>query len=144
MLDREIQTLQHNLGEVKERFATLENKVKRMDGTVLTKKKLDAIQPEAGMMVTVKGVSLEEIKNLKRTAVEFYILNEKMADLSRKYVALKGKVPTEAEKLETAQKIAMLRQLQQDKAHLETALRSHGIDLKTGKDLEKGISQNRG
>jgi len=61
-------------------------------------------------MGTIKGLSLEDVQSLKKTAMQYYLLTDKVKDLSMKYVNLKSKVPTEAEKLETAKKLAAIGQ----------------------------------
>jgi len=127
-LEKEIRDMERALGAAKQRFSDLENKVKGMEGIVTPKKRLDTIKPEPGMMGAVKGVSLEDIQNLKKIALEYYLLNEKMRDLSVKYVNLKSKVPSEAEKLETAKKLVAIQQLENDKMRLEAILHAHGID----------------
>ena len=138
-LEKEIRGMEKMLNAVKQRFSSLESTVKGMEGVVTTKKRLDSIKPEPGMMGGVKGVSLEDIQNLKKMALEYYLLNEKLRDLSVKYVNLKSKVPSEAEKLETAKKLTALQQLEQDKMKLEAILYAHGIDASyrdTGRSQE--------
>ena len=141
-LEKEIRGMEKVLRTAKQRFSVLENKVKGMEGAVASKRRLDAIKPEAGMMGAVKGVSLEDIQSLKKTALEYYLLNEKLRDLSVKYVNLKNKVPSEAEKLETAKKLTALRQLEQDKARLHAVLQAYGIntdgqEIGRGKDVQR-------
>jgi len=131
-LEKELQT-------ARQRFSSLESTVKGMEGAVASRKRLDAIKPEPGMMGAIKGVSLEDIQSLKKMALEYYLLNEKMRDLSVKYVKLKSKVPSEAEKLETAKKLTALQQLEQDKVRLEAVLQTYGIDAngqKIGREKE--------
>ena len=123
----EIEDLTKKLGAAKSRFAILESKVKGMEGVVASRKRLDAMQPEPGMMGTIKGLSLEDVQSLKKTAMEYYMLTDKVKDLSVKYVNLKSKVPTEAEKLETAKKLAAIGQLEKDKARLQAVLQAYGI-----------------
>ena len=135
----EIEDISGKLTAARQRFAAMESKVKGMEGMVATKKRLDGIQPEAGMLGSIKGLTLEDMQSLKKTAMEYYVLTDKMKDLSVKYVNLKSKVPTEAEKLETAKKLAGIRQLEQDKARLQAILREYGIEAKrqrTGKEKQ--------
>ncbi|MDR2932090.1 MAG: plasmid recombination protein, partial [Oscillospiraceae bacterium] len=127
-LDREIADLSKKLESAKKRFATMEGKAKGMEGVVVSKKKLDALQPEPGMLGTIKGLTLEDVQSLKKTAMEYYLLTEKVKELSVKYVNLKSKVPSEAEKLETAKRLAGIRQLEQETARLQDVLQSYGID----------------
>jgi hypothetical protein len=71
--------------------------------------------------------------------MEYYLLTDKLKDLSVKYVNLKSKVPTETEKLETEKKLAGIRQLEKDKAQLQAILEAYGIDAngqKSGRTKE--------
>ncbi len=141
-LEKEILDMEKQLACAKDRFVALESKVKNMEGAVLSRKRLDNIHPEQGMLGTVKGVTLDDVQNLKKTAVEYYLLNERMKDLSVKYVNLKSKVPTETEKLETAKKLSTIQQLESDKVRLEALLHTYGIDAdghkrSLAKEMEK-------
>jgi hypothetical protein len=136
-LDREIADQSKKLESAKKRFATMEGKAKSMEGVVASKKKLDALQPEPGMLGTIKGLTLEDVQSLKKTAIEYYLLTEKVKELSVKYVNPKSKVPSEAEKLETAKKLAGIRQLEQETARLQGVLQAYGTDLNG-----RGISSN--
>ena len=138
-LDKEITEMGAKLAAAKQRFAALEGKVKGMEGVVASRKRLDALQPEPGMLGTIKGLTLEDMQNLKKTAMEYYLLTDKMKDLSVKYVNLKSKVPTETEKLETEKKLAGIRRLEKDNARLQAVLQAYGIDpdgQKTGRAKE--------
>lgn len=140
-LDNEIRSISVKMEQAKVRFIEAETKLKNMEGQILSQKKLDKIQPEAGMMGSIKGITIEDVKDLKKMAMEYFVLHEKMTDLSRKYVAVKGKLPTEAEKLETAKKMAQLEQLERDKVQLENTLRLHGIDKVSRRVLESKLKE---
>jgi hypothetical protein len=138
-LNVEIAALAVKLEEARQRFAALEGKAKGMEGVLAKKKRLDALQPEQGMLGTIKGLSLEDVQDIKKTALEYYVLTEQMKELSVKYVKLKSKVPSETEKLETEKKLGSIRQLEKDKAKLEGILRAYGIDAsgqKSGRTQE--------
>lgn len=60
--EKEIQELSCKLDKARKQFSAMESKVKNMGGAILSKKKLDKIQPEAGIMGTIKGISVEEIE----------------------------------------------------------------------------------
>lgn len=64
-------------------------------------------------------------------------MTEKIQEISKKYLALKSKVPTAAEKLEIAQKLSTVRELEQDNARLEDLLRLHGVNLPKDKSRIK-------
>ena len=82
------------------------------------------------------------MQSLKKTAMEYYLLTDKMKDLSVKYVNLNSKISTEAEKLETAKKPGGIQQLEKDKARLQAVLQAYGIEAKGQKEgLDKEVQR---
>jgi hypothetical protein len=63
-----IDIYERNKDELVVKFTALE---RRFFGTVLTGQQLDAIRPQHGVFGTVKGVSLDDIQCLKKTALEY-------------------------------------------------------------------------
>jgi hypothetical protein len=118
--NKEAQEADKQVAAARQKLAALEGKAKSMEGNVLTKKQLDKIQPEAGMLGTIKGITLEDVQNLKKTAMEYYLLNDKHKELRGAYKKLNDKVPSEAEKLETEKKLSEFRQLKKDNAYLRS------------------------
>lgn len=97
----------------------IEGLERNYSGKVLTQKGLDQIQPEKGAFGTVKGVSLEEIQNLKRTAQKYHDAKSDLENIKSDYSALLEKhaeikrfVPSQKEKIKIADSIAKLKNIE--------------------------------
>ncbi|MFV0401260.1 MAG: MobV family relaxase [Oscillospiraceae bacterium] len=136
---KEIQKLEKTKKVAGKQLNDLDVKLRSMDGVLLSRKKLDSIKPEQGLMGTVKNVTPEDIQSLKKTALEYHLINEKLKNLSNKYVAMKAKVPTLEDKKAEAKQFIRLEQLEKENARLAELLKAAGIEL----DLEKENRSNK-
>jgi hypothetical protein len=102
---------------VQGKFEALEAKYR---GVVISDKHLDTINPQSGLFSgTVKGVSLEDIENLKKTAISYVKLKHNFDDLREKYKKLrenyedaKAHIPSLSERMEQGKNNARLEQLE--------------------------------
>ena len=97
----------------------IEGLERNYSGKVLTQKGLDQIQPEQGAFGAVKGVSLEDIQNLKRTALKYHDAKGDLESLKRDYhillgehAGLKKRVPSVQQKMKDYESIAKLKNIE--------------------------------
>lgn len=103
----ELVETQSNVNLMQDTEKSLQAKIDALEGHVLTVEKLNAIKPQKTFMGTIKGVSIEQIQDLKKTALQYHKLGENYlelknnySDLQNKYTKTKDKIPTLHEQIE--------------------------------------------
>lgn len=131
-LARKEQEIQKRIDKAMQKEKALEAKIEGLErkykGRVLSAKELDAIKPQATLTGTVKGVTMEQIADLKRTAFAYSRARERNAYLEKENKALR----VENERLHP--KIDIHEQMEINKAKIKKDLR---YDL-----LEKFVARN--
>lgn len=101
----------------------------KLKGVLLTKKGIDKINPEKGTLGGVKNVSLDDIENLKKTAMKYPEAKEinnnlefEIKRLKSEIKELRKKIPTMKEKMNNAKNKQKLEQLEKIVAELPTDL----------------------
>lgn len=124
-----------------DRVKVLQNKEKALQGQIkaleghlkasqLNMQEILKINPEKGLMGSIKGVTVEEVENLKQTAImavsasdEARRLSIEFARLSNKYKALEKQIPSVKERMQIEKDRERLKQLENIFASLPDALR---------------------
>lgn len=111
-LEKHIATLKQDKNALESKIEGLEREFK---GKVLTKKGIDVIQPEKTVTGNLKNISLENIENLKKTAMKYPKAQEqikkqkiKIEKLEKELELTKAKIPTIKERLSAANKVIEL------------------------------------
>lgn len=80
----------------------LQAKLEGLEGQVLASDGLKVIQPEKTLTGAVRGVSVEQVRDLKKTAVKYHEMVEQNKQLQQEYARVKRQVPTMDERLAQA------------------------------------------
>jgi len=116
------QKLTNHIESLKGSKSALERKLEGLEsefnGKVLTKKGIEVIQPEKTVTGNLKNISLEDIENLKKTAMKYPKAQEqikqqkiKIEKLEKELEITKAKIPTIKEKLSSAEKVIELEEI---------------------------------
>lgn len=74
---KELATIQSNIKHLRSVEVSLQSKIQMQKGQILTQKEFDAIQPEKTLTGALRGISLEDVQNLKKW--QFNILKSKLS-----------------------------------------------------------------
>ena len=142
-----LEAVQEQVIAAEQEIATLEKQRKALQGNVKllkavekVKPDLDAIQPEKTLTGAVKGVTVEQVKELKAAVIRGAAAEQKVRELKVENQQLQQKIPSVKEKLKEAQERQRLenenRQLKVQVEYLEEDLsRERGISAQ----LREGI-----
>ena len=130
-----LETVQEQVTAAEQDMAVLEQKKKALGKTVQqlqaaekVRVNLDAIQPEKTLTGAVKGVTVEQIKELKAAAIRGAAAEQEVRELKAENKQLQSRLPSMKEKLKEAQErqelISENRDLRQQVAYLEDSLDS--------------------
>lgn len=114
--------LKKHIESLKESKTALESKLEGLEsefnGKVLTKKGIEVIRPEKTVTGNLKNISLENIENLKKTAMKYPKAQEQIKKqkieiekLKKELEITKAKIPTMEEKLSNAKKLSRLEEV---------------------------------
>ena len=102
--------VQEQVAAAEQDIATLEKQKKALQGNVKllkavekVKPDLEAIQPEKTLTGAVKGVTVEQVKELKAAAIRGAAAEQKVQELKEENQRLQQKIPSTKEKLKEAQ-----------------------------------------
>ena len=105
-----LEAVQEQVAAAEQDIATLEKQRKALQGNVKllkavekVKPDLDAIQPEKTLTGAVKGVTVEQVKELKAAAIRGAAAEQKVQELKEENQRLQQKIPSTKEKLKEAQ-----------------------------------------
>ena len=142
-----LEAVQEQVIAAEQEIAALEKQRKALQGNVKllkavekVKPDLDAIQPEKTLTGAVKGVTVEQVKELKAAVIRGAAAEQKVRELKVENQQLQQKIPSMKEKLKEAQERQRLenenRQLKVQVEYLEEDLsRERGISAR----LREGI-----
>ena len=142
-----LEAIQEQVTAAEQEIAALEKQRKALQGNVKllkavekVKPDLDAIQPEKTLTGAVKGVTVEQVKELKAAVIRGAAAEQKVRELKVENQQLQQKIPSMKEKLKEAQERQRLenenRKLKVQVAYLEEDLRQErGISAR----LREGI-----
>lgn len=114
--------LKKYIESLKESKNALESKIEGLEsefnGKVLTKKGIEVIQPEKTVTGNLKNISLENIENLKKTAMKYPKAKEqikkqeiKIKKLEKELEITEAKIPTMKDRLSNAKKMSELEEI---------------------------------
>ena len=95
----ELTQVQDNIKHLQSVERGLQVKLEGLKGQVLTSDGLKHIQPEKTITGAVKGISVEQVQDLKKTAVKYHEVVEQNKQLQQDYMRVKRQVPTMEERL---------------------------------------------
>ena len=105
-----LEAVQEQVAAAEQDIATLEKQKKALQGNVKllkavekVKPDLEAIQPEKTLTGAVKGVTVEQVKELKAAAIRGAAAEQKVQELKEENQRLQQKIPSTKEKLKEAQ-----------------------------------------
>ena len=142
-----LEAIQEQVTAAEQEIAALEKQRKALQGNVKllkavekVKPDLDAIQPEKTLTGAVKGVTVEQVKELKAAVIRGAAAEQKVRELKVENQQLQQKIPSTKEKLKEAQERQRLenenRQLKVQVEYLEEDLSwERGISAR----LQEGI-----
>ena len=142
-----LEAIQEQVTAAEQEIAALEKQRKALQGNVKllkavekVKPDLDAIQPEKTLTGAVKGVTVEQVKELKAAVIRGAAAEQKVRELKVENQQLQQKIPSTKEKLKEAQERQRLenenRQLKVQVEYLEEDLsRARGFSAR----LQEGI-----
>lgn len=131
---------QQEIAALEKQRKALQGNVKLLKAVEKVKPDLDAIQPEKTLTGAVKGVTVEQVKELKAAVIRGAAAEQKVRELKVENQQLQQKIPSTKEKLKEAQERQRLenenRQLKVQVEYLEEDLsRARGFSAR----LQEGI-----
>ena len=135
-----LEAIQEQVTAAEQEIAALEKQRKALQGNVKllkavekVKPDLDAIQPEKTLTGAVKGVTVEQVKELKAAVIRGAAAEQKVRELKVENQQLQQKIPSMKEKLKEAQE---RQRLENENRQLKVQVEYLEEDL----SLERGIS----
>lgn len=122
---------QGGIRELEKQRKALQGNVKLLKAVETVKPDLDAIQPEKTLTGAVKGVTVEQVKELKAAVIRGAAAEQKVRELKVENQQLQQKIPSMKEKLKEAQ----------ERQRLENENRQLKVQVEY---LEKDLSWERG
>ena len=133
-----LEAIQEQVTAAEQEIAALEKQRKALQGNVKllkavekVKPDLDAIQPEKTLTGAVKGVTVEQVKELKAAVIRGAAAEQKVRELKVENQQLQQKIPSMKEKLKEAQ----------ERQRLENENRQLKVQVEY---LEEDLSRERG
>lgn len=133
-----LEAIQEQVTAAEQEIAALEKQRKALQGNVKllkavekVKPDLDAIQPEKTLTGAVKGVTVEQVKELKAAVIRGAAAEQKVRELKVENQQLQQKIPSTKEKLKEAQ----------ERQRLENENRQLKVQVEY---LEEDLSRERG
>ena len=128
-----LEAVQEQVIAADQELADLEKKKKALGGTVRALKaaekvqvRLDTIQPEKTLTGAVKGVTVEQVEQLKAAALRGVQAEQRVKELTKKNTELQSKIPSVSKQLDEAKVQQKIRQenqrLQMDMVYLQEQL----------------------
>jgi len=137
-----VETAKSEYLDVKERGQALMDKFnalsKAYEGKVLSVKEIEKIQPEKAFGGSLKNITLEDIDNLKKSALECQTYKFKFNDIQNKYDTLKKELPEIKEK----EKISIKDKLKQAKELNEITQKANAYDKIPKEIKEQYLEKN--
>lgn len=107
--EKHIETLKNARSVLEGQIDALEREIK---GKVLSVEEMRNIKPEKTFTGAIKGVSLEDIENLKKTAMQYHSLKNQYDNLDHDFKRAKELIPTAQERVDSMRDKKRLEQLE--------------------------------
>ena len=139
-VQEQVAAAEHDIAELEKQKKALQGTVRRLQAAEKVRVDLDTIQPEKTLTGAVKGVTVEQVKELKAAAIRGAAAEQKVKELKVENQQLHSRIPSVQEKLKEAQDRQRLenenRQLKVQVEYLEEDLNwERGISVR----LREGI-----
>ena len=127
-VQEQVTAAEQDMAVLEQQKKALGKTVRRLQAAEKVRVDLDAIQPEKTLTGAVKGVTVEQIKELKAAAIRGAAAEQEVRELKAENKQLQSRLPSMKEKLKEAQErqelISENRDLRQQVAYLEDSLDS--------------------
>ena len=127
-VQEQVTAAEQDMAVLEQQKKALGKTVRRLQAAEKVRVDLDAIQPEKTLTGAVKGVTVEQIKELKAAAIRGAVAEQEVRELKAENKQLQSRLPSMKEKLKEAQErqelISENRDLRQQVAYLEDSLDS--------------------
>lgn len=104
------------LRALQEERKALEGQIEALQGDLrarqLNMREIVEIKPERGLMGSVKGVTVEDIENIKATAIKGMDYKQQLDNMTRSYEQVKGLIPSMQERIQSGKDRARLAELE--------------------------------
>lgn len=114
----ELSKVQDDIKRLQATESGLQAKIEGLQGQVMTRKGLESIQPQKTVTGALKGVTVEQVQDLKHTAVKFHELagqakqlQQEYNQLKQEYARVKRQVPTMEERLAQGRTVQEVKEL---------------------------------
>ena len=125
-VQEQVAAAEHDIAELEKQKKALQGTVRRLQASEKVRVDLDTIQPEKTLTGAVKGVTVEQVKELKAAAIRGAAAEQKVKELKVENQQLHSRIPSVQEKLKEAQERQRLenenRQLKVQVEYLEEDL----------------------
>ena len=127
-VQEQVTAVEQDMAVLEQQKKALGKTVRRLQAAESVRVDLDAIRPEKTLTGAVKGVTVEQIKELKAAAIRGAAAEQEVRELKAENKQLQSRLPSMKEKLKEAQErqelISENRDLRQQVAYLEDSLDS--------------------
>ena len=128
VVQEQVAAAEHEMAELEQQRKVLQGTVRQLQAAEKVRVDLDAIQPEKTLTGAVKGVTVEQVKELKAAAIRGAAAEQKVKELKVENQQLHSRMPSMKEKLKEAEERQRLinenRNLQAQVEYLENSLDS--------------------
>ncbi len=130
-IQEQVEAAEHEIAELDRQRKTLKSSVKALKAIDKVKVDLEAIQPEKTLTGAVRGITMEQIEELKTTAVRCVAAEQKVQELKAENKQLQSQIPSTTKKMKELQEKQRLEnqnlQLKVQVEYLETSLEQERV-----------------
>ena len=101
-VQEQVTAAEHDIAELEKQKKALQGTVRRLQAAEKVRVDLDTIQPEKTLTGAVKGVTVEQVKELKAAAIRGAAAEQKVKELKVENQQLHSRIPSVQEKLKEA------------------------------------------
>ena len=102
-VQEQVTAAEHDIAELEKQKKALQGTVRRLQAAEKVRVDLDTIQPEKTLTGAVKGVTVEQVKELKAAAIRGAAAEQKVKELKVENQQLHSRIPSVQEKLKEAE-----------------------------------------
>ena len=109
-VQEQVTAAEHDIAELEKQKKALQGTVRRLQAAEKVRVDLDTIQPEKTLTGAIKGVTVEQVKELKAAAIRGAAAEQKVKELKVENQQLHSRIPSVQEKLKEAEERQRLEQ----------------------------------
>ena len=102
-VQEQVTAAEHDIAELEKQKKALQGTVRRLQAAEKVRVDLDTIQPEKTLTGAIKGVTVEQVKELKAAAIRGAAAEQKVKELKVENQQLHSRIPSVQEKLKEAE-----------------------------------------